>query len=80
MAEAGIPDQESETFQGVLVPAGTPKEIVDLLHGEIVKLMQLPDVKAEMRRISASMSSRATQVRISNLSQKEIDKWHKVVG
>ena len=30
LAEAGIPDQEADTFQAVLVPAGTPKEIVAL--------------------------------------------------
>ena len=32
LAEAGIKEQESETMQGVFVPAGTPKEIVDLLN------------------------------------------------
>ena len=32
MAEAGVTGQESETMQGIFVPAGTPKEIVDLLN------------------------------------------------
>ena len=32
MEEAGIKGQESETMQGIFVPAGTPKEIVDLLQ------------------------------------------------
>ena len=40
MAEAGVPDQESETMQGIFVPAGTPADIVALLHNEIVKAMQ----------------------------------------
>src|SRR6187431_1989920 len=37
MAEAGVTGQESETMQGILVPAGTPKEIIDLLNREIEK-------------------------------------------
>ena len=48
MAEAGVSGQESETMQGIFVPAGTPQAIVELLHEEIVKIMALPDVKAKM--------------------------------
>src|SRR5262245_43262050 len=38
---AGLPDQEADTMQG-LVPAGTPRPIIDVLHREIVKAMALP--------------------------------------
>ena len=48
MAEAGAPDQEAETMQGVLLPAGTPREIVDRLHREIVRIVALPDVKERL--------------------------------
>jgi len=41
MAEAGVAGQESETMQGIFAPANTPKEIVALLHAEIVKVMAL---------------------------------------
>jgi tripartite-type tricarboxylate transporter receptor subunit TctC len=78
MAEAGVPDQESETFQGVLVPAGTPKEIVDLLHGEIVNLMQLPDVKQKCADLGFDVVA-DTQAEFSAYLKKEIDKWHKVI-
>ncbi len=43
--ELGIKGQEAETMQGVLAPAGTPKEIVDLLQREIAAILGLPDVK-----------------------------------
>jgi tripartite-type tricarboxylate transporter receptor subunit TctC len=46
--EAGIKDQEAETMQGVLVPAGTPKAIVDLLQAEIARIVRLPDVNAKL--------------------------------
>jgi tripartite-type tricarboxylate transporter receptor subunit TctC len=48
LAEAGLPDQEADIMQGILVPAGTPKPIIDLLHREIVKAMDLPDVKEKL--------------------------------
>ena len=34
-AEQGIKDQEADTLTGIVAPAGTPKEIVDLLYREI---------------------------------------------
>ena len=37
MAEAGVADQEADTLTGIVVPAGTPKEIVDQLQREIVR-------------------------------------------
>ena len=39
MAEAGYPGQIGETPIGMLVPAGTPKAIVDLLHRKVVKII-----------------------------------------
>ena len=78
MAEAGMPDQESETMQGVFVPAGTPKDIVDLLHNEIVKAMQSARREGEMRvdRLRRRRSSRAD---FAAYIKKEVDKWHKVI-
>ena len=38
-------------MQGVLVPAKTPKAIVDQLNAEIVKAMAMPDVKAKCAQL-----------------------------
>ena len=48
MEEAGGIDQVSETLTGVVVPAGTPRPIVELLHREIVKIVALPDVQEKL--------------------------------
>jgi tripartite-type tricarboxylate transporter receptor subunit TctC len=77
-AEAGVPDQESETMQGVFVPAGTPKEVVDLLHNEIVRLMQLPDVKQKCADLGFDVVAN-TQAEFQAYIKKEIDKWRKVI-
>ncbi|MES2710179.1 MAG: tripartite tricarboxylate transporter substrate binding protein [Pseudomonadota bacterium] len=48
MAEAGHPDIAGDIWTAVLVPAGTPGEIVDVLYREIVRIIALPDVKARL--------------------------------
>jgi tripartite-type tricarboxylate transporter receptor subunit TctC len=79
MAEAGIPDQESETMQGVFVPAGTPKDVVELLHTEIVKAMQSPDVKKKCADLGFDVVANS-QADFLAYIKKEVDKWHKVIA
>ena len=78
MAEAGVQGQESETMQGVFVPAGTPQSVIDLLHKEIVKAMALPDVKAKCKQVGLDIVA-DTPAEFSVYIKKEIDKWHKVI-
>jgi tripartite-type tricarboxylate transporter receptor subunit TctC len=44
-----IPGFESPSWQGYFVPAGTPREIVQRLHQEAVKILKLPDVLERLR-------------------------------
>jgi tripartite-type tricarboxylate transporter receptor subunit TctC len=78
MAEAGLPDQEASTWQGVLVPAGTPGEIVEFLHRAVVKVVAQPDVKERFAAlgfdpVANSPEEFAAQVKV------EIAKWGKVI-
>src|SRR5258708_39165094 len=43
--ESGLPGFEAVLHYGLLAPAGTPKEIVDRLNGEVRKLVDSDDVK-----------------------------------
>ena len=45
MTEAGYPEIEGDNWVGILVPARTPKDIVNLLHREFVKMIRMPDMK-----------------------------------
>jgi len=45
LAEAGIKDAESDTFQGIYVVAGTPQPIVDRLAKELTEILNRPDIK-----------------------------------
>ncbi|MBM3373259.1 MAG: tripartite tricarboxylate transporter substrate binding protein [Betaproteobacteria bacterium] len=78
MAEVGFKGQEADTLQGLLVPAGTPKAIVDRLHGQIAKMMAQPEVRSRIEGlgfdiIASSPAEFAAQVKV------EVDKWTRVV-
>lgn len=78
MAEVGFKDQEADTLQGLLAPAGTPKAVISRLHGEVVKMIAKPDVKARVEGlgfdiIGSSPTEFAAQVKV------EVEKWTKVV-
>lgn len=78
LKEAGIDDQESETMQGILVPAGTPKTIVDQLNKEIVKVMALPDVKAKCATLGFDPVANSPE-QFAAYIKKEVEKWGKVI-
>ncbi len=78
LAEAGIQDQEADTLQGVLVPAGTPKEIIDRLHGELVKAIALPDVKERLAGLGFDPVANRPEEFAAQI-RAEIAKWGKVV-
>src|SRR4029079_4906241 len=78
MAQAGDSGHESDTMAGILAPAGTPKEIVDLLNREIVKAMALPDVKEKCAQLG--FDSIANQPdEFAAYIKKEVEKWGKVI-
>jgi tripartite-type tricarboxylate transporter receptor subunit TctC len=77
-AEQGIKDQDADTLTGLVAPAGTPKEIVDLLHREIVKAVAQPDVKERLAVLGFKPVAN-TPDEFSARIKLEIEKWGKVV-
>jgi len=45
IAESGFPSFEISTWIGLLAPAGTPKDAVGKLYGEVTRILKLPDVR-----------------------------------
>jgi tripartite-type tricarboxylate transporter receptor subunit TctC len=48
MIEAGVPDYEVTTFNGIVAPAGTPAEIVAKVNADMRKVLALPEVKSAL--------------------------------
>ncbi len=78
MLEAGVEGQESETMQGVLVPAGTPQAIIDLLNREIVKALAQPDVQQKCKQVGLDIVA-DTPAQFAAYIKKEVDRWHQVI-
>jgi tripartite-type tricarboxylate transporter receptor subunit TctC len=77
-AEQGVKNQDAETITGIIAPAGTPKEIVDLLYREIAKAVAQPDVQERLTALGFKAIANTPDqfgVRI----KAEIEKWGKVV-
>lgn len=57
IAEAGVPGYELTAWWGVVAPAGTSKEVVDKLNGEIVRILNLPDVQESFAKVGGKAIS-----------------------
>lgn len=77
-AEQGVKDQDGDTLTGLVAPAGTPKEIVDLLYREIAKIVAEPDVKERLTVLGFKPVAN-TPEQYGERIKLEIDKWGKVV-
>ena len=51
--EAGYPNSDYNFWVGALVPAKTPREIVDRLHREITSLVQSPEISERISKLGA---------------------------
>jgi tripartite-type tricarboxylate transporter receptor subunit TctC len=78
MDEAGFKHQEANTFQALLVPSATPKEIQDLLHREIVKALKLADVKARLEGLGSDVVANS-QAEFAAQIKEDLVKWRMVV-
>ena len=76
--EAGVNGIDSDTKQGFLAPAGTPKAIVDRMHREVMKLVQMPDVKDRMAALGFDIVA-DTQQEFARTVNDEIAKWGKAI-
>jgi tripartite-type tricarboxylate transporter receptor subunit TctC len=77
-AEQGIKDQEADTLTGIVVPAGTPKEIVALLNKEVVKAVAQPDVQEKLS-VLGFIPIANTPEEFGARIKIEMEKWGKVV-
>jgi len=50
LAEVGLPGFDFVSWQMIVAPTGTPRDIVDKLHVEMKAVLDLPDIKAEFAR------------------------------
>lgn len=78
MAEAGVPDQEADTLTGIVMPAGTPREIVDKWQQEVAKMVASPEGKAKLDALGFVPVGN-TPEEFAKRIDVELKKWGKVI-
>ena len=78
IAESGVPGFETSTWYGMLAPAGTPRVIIDKVNGEIVRILQLPDVRDRLTAEAFELPS-DTPDQFAAIIKSELSRWAKVV-
>jgi tripartite-type tricarboxylate transporter receptor subunit TctC len=78
IAEAGFPGLDGDGWIGALMPAGTSKDIVSLLHREINGIIAKPAIKARLAVLGLDPVG-TTPEEFATLMKAEAEKWAKVI-
>jgi tripartite-type tricarboxylate transporter receptor subunit TctC len=78
ISEAGVPGYESVQWFGMLVPAGTPRPILDRLHQEITRAVRAPDMKERLNSLGLDVVA-STPEEFGAYMKSETEKWAKVI-
>jgi tripartite-type tricarboxylate transporter receptor subunit TctC len=78
LAEAGLPGYEATIWMGLFAPAGTPREILAKLYGEIGRVLSAPEAKASIGATGVEVALSPAE-EFAAFVRTEHDKWGKVV-
>jgi tripartite-type tricarboxylate transporter receptor subunit TctC len=78
IAEAGVPGYEATIWLGLMAPAATPKPILEQLSGEVRKVINAPEVKANWSKQGA-VPMGMTPEEFGKFLREDIAKWAKLV-
>src|ERR1035437_7824699 len=78
VAEAGVPGYEVTSWNGILIPAGAPADVIKRLHGELNKIISAPDMHARMMELGYEPVGGPPE-KFGEHIRAEIAKWAPVV-
>ena len=78
IAESGLPGYEADNWYGIVTTAGTQRPIINYLNTEIVRALQLPDVKELLFKQGLEVRT-STPAEFGAYIKSEFDKWKKVI-
>ena len=77
-AEAGFPGVEASQWYGLVTTAGVPKAVIDRLNREVVRVLQLPDVKERLVENGFDPAP-STPQQFAQMLKEDVARWQKVV-
>jgi tripartite-type tricarboxylate transporter receptor subunit TctC len=78
LAESGVPAYEFEQWWGIVVPAGTPHDVVDTLNAELNRILATPEIKSFMAHEGAEPTPSTPEAFGQHLSA-ELKRWVELV-
>ncbi len=78
ISESGLPGYEVTQWYGMQAPAGTTKEVINKLNGEVRKILAMPDIVERLVLLGAEAAPSTPEVMTSYVKT-EVEKWSKVV-
>ena len=78
VAELGLGGMEAVGFQGLVGPAGMPKDVVDRLAAELAKALAQPDIKAKFATAGAEVHPLGP-AEFAAFVKKDNEKWAKLI-
>ncbi len=78
LQEAGIPNATSESWQGILAPAGTPPDIIERLAKAFTEIAQRPDVRDRLRKAGFGLTGGGPDALRARIAE-ELPRWKEVV-
>jgi tripartite-type tricarboxylate transporter receptor subunit TctC len=78
VTEAGLPAVQAIVWNGIFVPAGTPKPVIQALHREVVRAYNAPDIKEQVVNTGSSVAADSPE-EFAAFIRAENDKWAKVI-
>jgi tripartite-type tricarboxylate transporter receptor subunit TctC len=79
LSEQGFPGFSALAWWGIFTPAGTPRPVLDKFHAELVKVFNLPDVRAQLTETLGMDLAVSTPAELQKFFLSEIARWGKVV-
>ncbi len=78
LAEAGYPQMVSSSWQGIFVPAGTPRSIVDKLYVALLEILESPEIRQRFAVGGVNAISSRTPEDFTHIVDSEITRWGKL--
>ena len=75
-----VPGFQASIFNGMMAPAGTPAEILNRVHAEIVKFVEAPEIRQRFANQGVELQASATPGQFTDFIKTEYARWTRVVA
>src|SRR5262249_20187691 len=79
LIEQGFPGVSAYAWWGVYAPTGTPKAIIDRMHGEMVKVLSQPDTRKTLHEGLGMDLVVSTPEELQKWTLEQLARWGKIV-